>query len=192
MMIMMMTRTPMVTTIQDDDFSDVDGRGGGGDDVDDDSEDVLHPYRKRNDLLGYVLELSLAHYNWNQTHKGGNQRSKDVTQVQQQRPESPTATLTWHASKYKAHKLHQWYILCVWFFGVFFIITVCFVILVEFMYLAVTRMPGESYRRRLRSLLLYLCYVFRALINPFTAPGCKTAELKDARTCLQTVHFPLL
>ena len=28
-----------------------------------------------------------------------------------------------------------------------------------------TRMPGESYRRRLRSLLLYLCYVFRTLIN---------------------------
>ena len=26
-------------------------------------------------------------------------------------------------------------------------------------------MPGESYRRRLRSLLLYLCYAFRALIN---------------------------
>ena len=36
---------------------------------------------------------------------------------------------------------------------------------VEFMYLVFTRMPGESYRRRLRSLLLYLCYVFRALIN---------------------------
>ena len=36
--------------------------------------------------------------------------------------------------------------------------------LVEFMYLVFTRMPGESYRRRLRSLLLYLCYVFRALI----------------------------
>ena len=29
-----------------------------------------------------------------------------------------------------------------------------------------TRMPGESYRRRLRSLLLYLCVVFRALVNP--------------------------
>ena len=28
-----------------------------------------------------------------------------------------------------------------------------------------TRMPGESYRRRLRSLLLYLYDVFRALIN---------------------------
>ena len=33
------------------------------------------------------------------------------------------------------------------------------------MYFAFTCMPGESYRRRLRSLLLYLCYVIRALIN---------------------------
>ena len=37
--------------------------------------------------------------------------------------------------------------------------------LVEFMYLAFTRMSGESYRRRLRSLLLCLRDVFRALIN---------------------------
>ena len=37
--------------------------------------------------------------------------------------------------------------------------------LVEFMYLVFTRLPGESYRRPLRSLLLYLCYVFRALIS---------------------------
>ena len=37
--------------------------------------------------------------------------------------------------------------------------------LVEFMYLVFTRMPGESYHKQLRSLLLYLCYVFRALIN---------------------------
>ena len=37
--------------------------------------------------------------------------------------------------------------------------------LVEFMYLVFTRMPSESYRRQLRSLLLYLCYVFGALIN---------------------------
>ena len=35
---------------------------------------------------------------------------------------------------------------------------------VEFMYLVYTRMPGERYRRRLRS-LLYLRYVFRALIT---------------------------
>ena len=33
--------------------------------------------------------------------------------------------------------------------------------LVEFMYLVFTHMPGESYRRRLRSLLQYLCYIFR-------------------------------
>ena len=37
--------------------------------------------------------------------------------------------------------------------------------LVEFMYLVFTGMPGESYRRRLTSLLLRLCDVFRALIN---------------------------
>ena len=44
------------------------------------------------------------------TDKGVNQRSKYVTQAQQQRPESPTVTLTWHACKYKVHKLHQTYI----------------------------------------------------------------------------------
>ena len=38
--------------------------------------------------------------------------------------------------------------------------------LAEFMYLVFTRMPGESYRSRLRSLLLYFgIWVFRALIN---------------------------
>ena len=37
--------------------------------------------------------------------------------------------------------------------------------LVEFMYVVFTRMPGESYRRRLRSLLLCLFDVLRALIN---------------------------
>ena len=35
----------------------------------------------------------------------------------------------------------------------------------EFMYFVFTRMPGESYRRWLRSLLLCLCDVFRALMN---------------------------
>ena len=37
--------------------------------------------------------------------------------------------------------------------------------LVEFIYLVFTRMPGESYRRRLGSLLLCLCDVFRVLIG---------------------------
>ena len=45
------------------------------------------------------------------THKAVNKRSKDNTQIQQQRPESPTITLTWHACKYKVRKLHQRYIL---------------------------------------------------------------------------------
>ena len=38
------------------------------------------------------------------------------------------------------------------------------VLLVEFVYLVFICMPGESYRRRLGSLLLHLCDVFRALI----------------------------
>ena len=45
------------------------------------------------------------------TRKGLNQRSKDVTQTQQQRPKSPTVTLALLASKDKVHhKLHQTYI----------------------------------------------------------------------------------
>ena len=39
------------------------------------------------------------------------------------------------------------------------------VALVEFMYLVFTCMPGESYHRQLRSLLLCLCDVFQVLIN---------------------------
>ena len=38
---------------------------------------------------------------------GVNRRSKYVTQIQQQRPSSTTMTLTWHACKYRVHKLHQ-------------------------------------------------------------------------------------
>ena len=37
--------------------------------------------------------------------------------------------------------------------------------LVEFMSLVFIHLPGESYRSQLRSLLLYLGYIFRALIN---------------------------
>ena len=39
--------------------------------------------------------------------------------------------------------------------------------LVEFMYLVFTRMPGKSYGRRLRSLLLYSCYVFNRKTHGF-------------------------
>ena len=37
------------------------------------------------------------------------------------------------------------------------------------MYLLFTRVPGESYRRRLRPLLLCLCDVFLALISSLEA-----------------------
>ena len=65
-------------------------------------------------------------------------------------------TLTWHACNYKVHKLHQRYI----FDDVFEDVP-----MVEFMYLAFTCMPGKSFCKRLRSLLLYLCYKFQAVIN---------------------------
>ena len=68
--------------------------------------------------------------------QGVNLRSKYVTQVQQQRPESPTVTFTWHAYKYKVHKLYQ---RCI------FASSCKDVPLVEFMYLVFTRMPGESF-----------------------------------------------
>ena len=83
-------------------------------------------------------------------------------------------TLTWHVCKYRVHKLHQRYILILpyrvqriyaWWSLCTLYLHACQMVMVEFMYLVFTRMPGESYRRRLRSLLLYLCYVFRALIN---------------------------
>ena len=47
--------------------------------------------------------------------------------------------------------------------------------LVEFTYLVFTRMLGENYRRRLRSLLLCVCGVFRALINSLV--GCFSCSL---------------
>ena len=65
---------------------------------------------------------------------------------------------TTNTPNYEVHKLHQRYIL---YRGT----SSTEVHLVEFMYLIFTCMPGESYRSRLRSLLVYLCYVFRTLIN---------------------------
>ena len=52
-----------------------------------------------------------------QKHNRKNQHTRELisvrntsaaqVQLQQQRPESPTVTLTWHACKYKVHKHHQ-------------------------------------------------------------------------------------
>ena len=82
--------------------------------------------------------------------------------------------------------MHLWWSLCTLYLHACQVrVTVGDLHLAEFMYLVFTRMPGESYSRRstsggvyvpciythasyrgrLGSLLLYLCYVFRALIN---------------------------
>ena len=50
----------------------------------------------------------------------------------------------------------------------------------EFMHSAFTRMPGESYRRWFRSQLLYLCYVFRALISSLISVLIHQSSLKFA------------
>ena len=67
------------------------------------SEDI----RTNTDVLNLLCDHDLEHSNPVSTQKEVNQGSKDVTLTQQQKPESPTVILTWHASKYEVHKLHQ-------------------------------------------------------------------------------------
>ena len=105
--------------------------------------------------------------------KGVNWRSKYVTQAQHQRPESPTATLTWHACKCKVHTLHQRYILSS---GGDYV--PCNI-----------RMPGESYRRCLRSLLLLLYDVFRTLINSLV---CWLIIISLLTICVNSFPLPIL
>ena len=69
----------------------------------------MHPIIKRIKTLGKFCKRSKL-FIPESTHKGVNWCLKNVTQVQQQRPELPTVTLTWHAYKCKVYKLHQWYI----------------------------------------------------------------------------------
>ena len=68
------------------------------------------------------------------------------------RPKSPVVILTWHASKYKVCKLRKRYILpCT--LRMYVTLYTEDAPLVEFTYLVFTCMPGESYHKRLRSLL---------------------------------------
>ena len=94
------------------------------------------------------------------THKGVNYPSK---QTQQQRPESPTVTLTWHVCTYKVHKpLESPTVTLTWH------ACKCKVhrLHQRFMYLVFTLMPGERYR--LGDSGLCCCVsVFRALIDHF-------------------------
>ena len=56
--------------------------------------------------------------------------------------------------------------------------------LVEFMSLVFRHMPGESYRKQLRSLLLRLCDIFRVLINSLECVDSSVGELD----CIQKPH----
>ena len=96
------------------------------------------------------------------TDKEVNQHSKDVTQTQQQRLESPTLTLTWHASKRfktppEIHSPHH--------------LILENAHLVDLLHRVFTRMQSESYRWAFTSLLCF-CYVFRALINSLVCWFC--------------------
>ena len=122
----------------------------------------VQDFNRLSPLMHRTVLRSAGQYIEGSTHKGVNQHSKYITEVQQQRPESPTVTLTWHECKYKVHELlpevhPQEEFMCLVFkrmpgerctSGGVYILNVF------------TRMPGESYHRQLRSLLLYLCYVF--------------------------------
>jgi len=55
--------------------------------------------------LNYNLKQNESQSARADSNKGANLRTKDVTHTQQQRPEWLTGTVTWHACKYKVHKL---------------------------------------------------------------------------------------
>ena len=66
----------------------------------------------KNDM--FTLKVTKAHnkqkLSWNVLIQSTNPReliALDRQGTQQQRPESPAVTLTWYASNYKIHKLHQ-------------------------------------------------------------------------------------
>ena len=86
--------------------------------------------RKKNGLLHFTCKLGQlnqvdfppVHSEQQFRHRHGeeqkkmnqqriNKHSKDITQMQQQRPESPVVALNWQAGKYKVHTLHLRYIL---------------------------------------------------------------------------------
>ena len=48
-----------------------------------------------------------------------------------------------------------------------------------------TRMQGESYRMRLRSLWLYFCYVFRALINSGLCVDSREIKFSSSSSCFR-------
>ena len=57
---------------------------------------------------------------------------------------------------------------CFYLFNININVSICLILSMYLWWslcLVFTGMPGERYHRQLRPLVLYLCYVFRALIN---------------------------
>ena len=73
------------------------------------SQKLFHLEKTAHPSLAWICPLSLSIM----LPPTINMHGKDISQVQQQRPERPMVTLTWHACKYKVHKLHHRYILCI-------------------------------------------------------------------------------
>ena len=86
------------------------GEGGGGGSGLQSLKVGIYQLQSKEAHCSHNLEHNDARSaNAQSAHKGVNYHPKDVTQAQQRRPESPTVTPTWHASKYKVPKLHQIY-----------------------------------------------------------------------------------
>ena len=91
---------------------------------------------------------------WHTQHKGVNQRSKVITQTQQQRLERVSPGIQVNTKYINSTKSTS---------------------RTEFMHLVFTGMPGESYCRQLRSFLLCLYDIFWALINSLVCWFCMSA-----------------
>ena len=73
--------------------------------------------------------------------------------------------------------MYLWWSLCTLYLHLCQVRVTVNVPLVEFMYLVFTRMPGKSYCRRLRYLLLCLCDILRTLINFLVCSFCNQASV---------------
>ena len=127
-------------------------------------------------VCGLLLFWSKSKTEWGpegSTNKGVNQRSKDVTQMQQQKPASPTVTLH--------QRMHLWWSWCALY------LLVCQVRVtvssggVSVPCILFTCMPSESYCKRLRSLTMPLCWcdVFQVLINSLVSCFCFVSIERD-------------
>ena len=144
---------------------------------------VTRPFVSKEQCLNYycVISLSLTE----STHKGVNSCSKHVTEVNDKDPShlqllSPgmgvnTRYIISTRGRFSNLNLEDFWFCLMSSDDKSILGTSWRLPLVEFMYLVFTRMPGESYCRWFKSLLLYLCYMFWALISSLVCWFCTCA-----------------